>query len=294
MLRSLALAGVVAISGTAAAYASTLSGTVTGSFSAPTGQTGSTLVQDGAGTDTLSWGAPSGRATTVEKGNAAALSVNPSTFSHANARSGEYLLGSVSWVNHSNWYTGGTWDSVMSLDMSFDTATGTLVHSIPVTFTMVNTQDTSFSTDENERTGSNPDVVRGFDLNGALSAPLKLGGGLSLTQLRFRLDDADTPGTAWTSSTGFTHNGVASGSQYDPTTGLWESREGGTSTIGIYGSLTAVPLPAGMILMLSGIASFFVLRRRLPRHRGKSLLDHDRKSLPAFQSLRRGASLPSF
>lgn len=262
MLRSLALASVVALSGTVATHASTLSGQTTGSISAPTGQTGSTLVQHGAGTNSLSWGAASGRVNTVQHGNAAALSVDPFAFNYMNARSGEYLLGSITWENQSNWYTGGTWDSVLTLDLSFGSGVGSVNRSVPVGFTMINTQDTDYSTDVNERTGSTPDIITGFFLNGTFTTPLDLGGGLKLTQLQFRLDDAGTPGTGWTQSSGFMHDGAASASRYDPTIGLWENREGGTSTIGIYGTVAAVPLPAGMLLMLSSLAGFFLLRRR--------------------------------
>ena len=262
MLRSLALAGTVAVFSSVSANASTISGQFSGSFGAPSGETSDTFVHTGTGSNVLSWGAPSGPSSEVEEGNAASLAVNPLDFDYV-PEAGEFLLGTITWVNHSNWHTGGAWDSVLTLSLALDTENGPTVKSVPITLSMVNTTDGSGDTDLNEAQGSTPDQIFGlvFD-SGAFDLPIKLGDGLSLTEVLFRLDDAGAPGTGWTSGDGFTYDGSPSGSQFDANSGLWENREGGTSTIGVYGTVSAVPLPAGVWLMLSGMCGFAVVRRR--------------------------------
>jgi hypothetical protein len=273
MVRSFALAGAVAAATMLPATASTPSGEFSGTFAEPTGQTSSTFVHEGAGTDTLTWGTPDGPSQTVEDGNAAVLSVDATNFSFANAGAGDFLLGSITWTNQSNWHTGGTWSSVMTLNLTLDTAAGQTTQSVPVSFTVYNSTDTTANTDFNETTGDTADEISGMVLDGsAFNVPIDLGHGLSLTEVLFRLDDAGTPGTNWTAATGFTHEGAASGSQYDATTGLWENREGGTSVIGVYGTVSAqalpasgvpaVPLPAGLWLLLSGLGGAFLFGRR--------------------------------
>lgn len=263
MLKSVALIGAVVVMNTASAHASTITGQFGGTLSAPTGQTGAKLVSDGAGTDTLSWGAASGAASTVQHGNASALSVTGGSFDHGPARSGEFLLGSITWNNQSNWHAGGTWNSIMSLNFSFDTPSGPATQSVPISFSIENTTDVKYDTSENEILGSNPDVLRGLVLAAdAFDTPLSLGNGFQLSSVTLRLDDAGTPGTAWADLGSFMHAGAASGSQFDGTSGLWETREGAISTIGVYGTISAVPLPAGLWLMISGLGGIMVMRRR--------------------------------
>lgn len=246
-----------------AASASTLSGQFSGSFGAPTSSTSSTFVHEGAGTNEFSWGAPSHGSSAVEEGNASSISANTNDFDFGTAQPGEFLLGSITWVNHSNWHAGGSWDNVLTLMLDIQTPNGIVQQSTPIGFSVYNSTDVSFSTDENERLGSNPDDISGFVFDGgAFDLPISLGNGLNLTEINFRLDDAGTPGAAWTDADGFTHNGGASAAQYDLLTGFWESREGGSSTIGVYGTVAAVPLPAGMLLMMSGLGGLVLLRRR--------------------------------
>lgn len=263
MLKSIALTGVVVVLNTAAAHASTITGTFGGSFSAPTGHTGSNLVSDGSDTSTLNWGAASSADSAVAHGNASSLSVKGGAFDHGAARSGEFLLGSITWNNQSNWHAGGTWGSILTLNLGFDTPGGASVHSTPISFSVENTIDAKYDTSENEILGSNPDALRGliFDAD-AFDVPINLGNGFQLSTVTFRLDDAGTPGTAWADLGSFMHDGIASGSEFNQSTGLWETREGATSTIGVYGTISAVPLPAGVWLMISGLGGLVMMRRR--------------------------------
>ncbi|MEP0960803.1 MAG: VPLPA-CTERM sorting domain-containing protein [Roseobacter sp.] len=260
MLKSIALAGTVACISTISAQASTLAGQFGGTISTPTGQTGSTFEHIGGETNALNWGTSSGASTTVVDGDSSKLSIDTFDFNYT-AAVGEHLLGTITWDNQSNWHAGGTWDSVLTLNLAFDTDTGgSTVRSIPLTFSVYNSTDVDFDTNVNEQLGNNPDEISGFSLGeNAFGLPIYLGDSLGITNIALRLDDAGSAGTV---DNGYTFDGSAAGSRYDAITGLWESREGGVSTIGVYATVAAVPLPAGLLLMFSGLGSFFVLNRR--------------------------------
>jgi hypothetical protein len=276
MLRSFSLIGCIAALGMSA-DAATISGNMSGTVATPSDNSQRAFVHEGGGTDALAWGTPHGKAKRVEHGNSSVLSVDGGAFNYDLTGAGEVLLGSISWDNQSNWHTGGTWNSALSLSLSLNTATGVVTRVLPLGLTVVNTTDATGNTNLNEKTGINPDSITGFLLDStALGGPVDLGNGYRLTGVFFRLDVAGTPGTV----ASFTHNGVASGSQYNESTGLWESREGAVSRLGLYGFFAAdplgpvvdnpvpttpVPVPAGALLLLSGLAVGAVVARRAKR-----------------------------
>ena len=238
--------------------ASTISGDFSGTISDPSGTNTTPLRVTGENTDTLHWGTPNSTSRTVRASDSSVLSVHGQSFQHSVSEAGDILLGSISWVNHSNWFSGRNWDSVLSLDLNFDTVGGGVSRSVQVDFSTYNSIDGSANTALNERRGDSPDEISGFYIDTAnLNLPVVLDDGIKVMDIFFRLDDAGTPGTR----TGFLHNGQASGSTYDQSTGLWVNREGGTSTIGVYASVAPVPLPAGVWLILSGLGSFVLARR---------------------------------
>ena len=263
MLRSFAIASSVAFLCAQPASSSTIAGQFGGTFAAPTDHTGATFVYDGEGSSALRWGSPSGPSQTVETGNASVMTISSGAFSHATSVNGEYLLGSVTWENQSNWYSGGIWNSILTLNLAVNTATGLSTRSVDVNFSIDNTTDEVYDTATNEVTGNNPDVVAGFTLSdGDFGAPIDLGNGWVFSDLLFRLDNAGTSGTNVTTATGDTLIGTSFGSIFDDATGAWTTREGTTATIGIYANLTAVPLPAGLWLLLSGLTGVFMIGRQ--------------------------------
>lgn len=238
--------------------ASTVSGDFSGTISDPRGTNTTPMRTLGQNTDTLYWGTPNSTSREVRRSDSSVLSVHGQSFNHTVSGSGEFLLGTISWINHSNWFAGRNWSSELSLDLNFDTARGVVSQIVNVGFNTYNSIDGSANTRWNEISGISPDEISGFYIDTSeLNLPLMLDDGFSVTDIFFRLDDAGTPGTR----TSFLHDGAASGSTYDQFTGLWVNREGGTSTIGVYASVAAVPLPAGLWLMLSGFGSFFLARR---------------------------------
>ncbi|WP_282127146.1 choice-of-anchor K domain-containing protein [Roseobacter litoralis] len=258
MVRYVMFAACAAALCATSSVASTISGDFSGTISDPRGTHTTPIRIEGQNTDTLYWGTPNSTAKKVNKSDSSVLSVHGQSFDHKVSESGEILLGSISWVNHSNWFAGRRWSSVLSLDLDFDTIGGGESRSVQVGFNTYNSIDGSVNTSKNERTGNSPDEISGFYIDTSnLNLPIALDGGIKVMDIFFRLDDAGTPGT----QTGFLHNGQASGSTYDQSTGLWVNREGGSSTIGVYASVAAVPLPAGLWLMLSGFGSFLLARR---------------------------------
>lgn len=262
MVKYYVLASAVALISTTAAQASTVSGQFSGTIAAPTTTTSPGMVHSGDGQSVFRWGTPSGPATEVEVGNSASLAVSTTSFSHDVLRNGDFQLGTITWDNQSNWYPGGTWSSVMTLNLDFDTPNDLAPISHDLKFSSVNTTDSYANTDRNEQTGNNPDDLGGIVLSSsAFNVPLDLGEGLTLESVFFQLDDAGTPGTPWNGTGPFlSFNGAAS--QYDPATGLWRMREGGTAVIGVYGTISTVPLPAGMWLLLAGLGGIATFGRR--------------------------------
>lgn len=246
MFKEFALAGVLSISAISSAYASTVSGSFSGTIEAPANATNSSIRYDGAGTNSLEWGTSSEKKKKVKSSSASSLTINDLSFSfdQDDLSSGTVLLGTITWVNKSNWNTGTSWSSQVNLDIDFFTPSAVSL-SESVGFGITNTPDPFYDTKKNEKLGNNPDVITGFTLDSsAFGVPVSLGNGYKLTSIFFGEVDA------------------GKGSTYDPVTGLWTNVEGGTSTIGIYGEISAVPLPAGLWLMLGGLGSFAAVRRR--------------------------------
>lgn len=267
MLRLLAFAGTCAAIVSTPLYASTLSGEFSGTFSAPTDPSAETFVYAGAGTNTLTWGAPSGEIEEIEEGDSATLSVTGGAFNFSDVSAGQYMLGQITWDNHSNWHAGGKWNSVLSLDLTINTPDGPSVQSIPLSFSLDNTTDMTIDTDFNEMIGVNPDTFSGLKLDvGAFDFPIDLGHGLGLTDIVFGLIDGGTSGTSGTYLPDTEYEtffeGLAWGSIFDPNSGVWQTREGGVATIGIFGTVSAVPLPAGVWLLMSALGGAFMMGRR--------------------------------
>lgn len=262
MVRSMALAATLAATLALPGYASTLSGSFNGIFAEPTGHTAATFSHTGGGTSSLAWGGPSGPNQTVEPGNSASLTVAGGNFTFAGVEPGNYLLGTITWVNQSNWHAGGTWSSALMLDLLVNGSGGPISQSVSINFSTYNSTDSTANTTLNEQTGLNPDEISGFVLSGgAFDLPIAIGLDRSLSNLSFRLLDAGSPGT----EISYLFNGAPAGSEYDPATGFWQNREGGTSVIGVYGTVSSVPLPAGAWLLISGLAAVVVAGRRKSR-----------------------------
>ncbi|MEP2028908.1 MAG: VPLPA-CTERM sorting domain-containing protein [Paracoccaceae bacterium] len=252
MLRQFALSGAFAVMFAGLAHAATVSGNFSGTIDAPSGAT-STLVATGQGTNSLAWGTPTHTATQVQAGNSSSLTVNNSAFSTNAATTGvtKILFGTITWNNQSNWKTGGSWTSNVNFNIDFSAPSNPVSLGQSVGFSIVNTTDISGNTTTNETTGLNPDKISSLLLSStAFGVPVSLGQGLVLTSVFFGLENAGTAGTQ------------TAVSSYDAATGQWINREGGTSTIGIYGNVSAVPLPAGVWLMLGGLGGLAALRRR--------------------------------
>jgi hypothetical protein len=199
----------------------------------------------------------------VESGNASSLTVNSNSFSINAGAPGDVFIGSITWENQSNWHIGGTWNSILSLSILLNTAGGPVLLDAPLDFTLENTTDFTADTAHNEATGERPDTLSGLVLGtSSFALPVSLGHGLSLSGLSFRLSKAGTPGTAWNATDGFMFDGQPSGSRFDATTGFWENREGGISTLDLYAMVEPVPLPAAFWLLLSRFGGVLLIKRR--------------------------------
>lgn len=254
MLKKLALSGVFSLCIASVSQAATLSGTFSGTVDSPYGATGP-IIYDGAGTNSLAWGTENDSKRSFSKKAASSLTVNNGSFSESIMSAGKVLLGTITWVNHSNWYTGKEWDSNVNLSLDIDSPSASGPHDQSVAFSIVNTTDQSYNAGKNNQTGLNPDVISGMQVvAGAFGTPILLGDGLKLTGVFFDLLKGGSPGTI-VDFDGF-------GSTFDPNNGSWVNREGGYTTIAVYGNVSAVPLPAGVWLLLGGIGGLAALRRR--------------------------------
>ena len=262
MVRSLALAGAITALVSSPLFASTISGNVTAKIAAPAGcaSTGD-FVCGGGGSNSLQWGSGDWENQSVDGTNPSVLTVSEDAFSIS--APGQVSLGTITWVNMASWYTGGVWDSAIILEL------GDPSKSVSLGFSVDNTGDPTNNASVNNTTGHNPDILT--LMSGPLGTPLELGHGLRLTELTFSLEDAGTPGEDtsewfWNYDEGkyewLTFEGLDWGSKFDPATGIWENREGGTSVMRVYGTVSAVPLPAGIWLLISGLGGAFVFGRR--------------------------------
>ncbi len=268
MVRSLALAGAFTALVSSPVFASTISGNITAKIAAPDGcaPTGE-FVCEGGGSNSLQWGSGDWENQSVNGTNPSVLTVSEGPFSISGP--GVVNLGAITWVNMASWYAGGVWDSTVTLEL------GDPSRSVSFGFSIDNTADPTNNADVNNKSGHNPDVIT--LMSGPLDSPLDLGNGLILSELSFSLEDAGTPGqdaSEWFWNyeeekwEWLTFEGLDWGSRYDPETGIWENREGGTSVMRVYGNvysvpnISAVPLPAGLWLLISGLGGVFMLGRR--------------------------------
>jgi hypothetical protein len=252
MFKKMALSGAFVVLFAGLAHAATVTGNFTGTIDAPSGAS-SSLVATGQGTNALAWGTPTYTATQVQAGNSSSITVNNGSFGMDVVTAGvsKILFGTITWNNQSNWNTGGSWTSGVNLNIDFSAPSNPIGLGQSVAFSIANTTDASNNTTTNETTGLNPDKINSMFLSStAFGVPINLGQGLVLTSVFFGLENAGTAGT---------QTGISS---FDTATGEWINREGGTSTIGIYGNISAVPLPAGVWLLLGGIGGLAALRRR--------------------------------
>ncbi|MEH6524823.1 MAG: hypothetical protein V7723_02025 [Sneathiella sp.] len=176
---------------------------------------------------------------------------------------GIILLGTITWINQSNWNDGFNWNSGVNLLIDFAPLTNPPPSFQSVAFSIQNTPDPSDDTDTNEETGLNSDVIDGMALSPTgFGAPIFLGEGLVLTSFFFDMYDAGSAG----SEVGY----GGFGSLYNSETGRWENREGVESTIGLFGNIdnvtvSAVPLPAALPLFGAALAIFGFIRLRISR-----------------------------
>ncbi len=246
MIKRIALSGAFFVCIAGFAQAATVSGTFGGTIDAPSNAKGSIEVT-GAGSKKLAWGSPSDEPTDTDvvAGNSSSLAVNGGSFGEDVSVAGKIRFGTITWNNQSNWNTGSIWDSNVNLSIDFDAPTDLAALDLSFGFSITNTPDVSYTTDTNESTGLNPDVISGLKLSATpFDFPISLGDGLRLTSVFFGLESA------------------GNGSSFDMANGEWINREGGTSTIGVYGNISAVPLPAGLWLLLGGLGSLAAVRRR--------------------------------
>ncbi|SDN87687.1 VPLPA-CTERM protein sorting domain-containing protein [Lutimaribacter pacificus] len=247
-LGKLLLAGLFTAAMATGASAATLSGSSSGEFTNENGGytctssflfwcTGGVDGASGLGTSTLEW---PGETDGHNHSNPArsSLTINDESFSHnVPSGAGQYLVGSLTWYNASSpediTPDEFTAKAVIDLMLSSPSAhTG----SEEVKFTIENTTNP---------TGDEIFAVAlgGFDFGWTL--PLDLGEGLTLD--------------------GFSAS-LVGGSDGTFAGGLWFNPENGTSTLGIYANVTAaaavVPLPAGGLLLLTGLGGMAALRRR--------------------------------
>ena len=242
MIKRIALSGAFFVCIAGFAQAATVSGNFGGTIDAPSNATG--IVATVVGTNSLAWGTPKHSESNVVGGNSSSLTVNNASFERTNFTAGKILFGTIIWNNQSNWRTGGNWDSNVNLSIDFDAPTDLAALDQSVGFSITNTPDVSYYTDDNESTGLNPDLISGMKLDAtAFGVPINLGDGLRLTSVFFDLES------------------TSNGGSFNSATGLWENPEGGTSIIGVYGNISAVPLPAGLWLLLGGLGGLAAVRR---------------------------------
>ena len=152
-------------------------------------------------------------------------------------------------VGQLTWFNASTWadktpdfriDGALTVDVD---QPGVFAFSEELRFRVTNTSNSSDPTADRIR-------IVSFDGFG-LTSPLSLGGGLFLESFSFLLDDGGNGNLVKVED---------KDGQY-----RWINPEHGTSSLHIMANISAVPLPAGAWLLLSGVGGFALLRRRAAR-----------------------------
>jgi len=143
------------------------------------------------------------------------------------------MVGSLTWYNASSdaWTTPDQFNANATIDLAF-TSPGAASGDEDLSFTITNTGNPS----GDEILGLVLDGLFDFDL----ALPLDLGSGVSVTGFFAQIAEG----------TGSFANGV------------WYNPETGTSKLGIYANVAAVPLPAGGLLLLGALGGLGVAARR--------------------------------
>ncbi len=263
--RTLLLSTALALGTAAMSQASTFAWDFSGTIAQPTNANPvgdnafASGVFSGQGTSALTWG----NATATGSGNPLnVLSVGASS-GNVGLTAGvptQVQFGSFSWLNTSVFGSGGVWDTVLALDLTFGSVTGSADLAVRVDNTF---DDTDFPS-ENNASGLTPDTLAFLGLTGFdFSQPLDLGNGVTMTGFSAQIVSAGQCGTANPGTTGSTLFGD-----------VWTNCEGNTSVLGLYATVrydapdvppapvAPIPLPAAGWLLLGGLAGLGALRAR--------------------------------
>ncbi|MCZ0810752.1 MAG: choice-of-anchor K domain-containing protein [Pseudomonadota bacterium] len=220
------------------AHAATVAGSSSGVFTSETGgSTGLIGATDGAAISadgkTLTWpGETCGILGCTTLTDQSTLTINDVAFSKSTSvGNNEVTVGSLTWYNasSSSLLTPDLFTAVANIGLNFTSPTGQ-VGSETLTFNINNTTNPTGDLIMASPTGA---------LDFGLAVPLNLGSGLTLTS--------------------FFAEEVGPGSLSG---GTWSLGEGLTSTVMIKANIAAIPLPAGGLLLLTGLGGLAALRRR--------------------------------
>jgi len=238
------LAATMAAGMATGASAATLTGSSSGEFTSEDASDTCTIYAwicwggvegaSGVDTSTLEWpGDNRGLDTSDPARSSLTINNTPINVDPVPLGTDNYLVGSLTWENASSPanITPDEFSADATIDLLFTSPTNQTGQQ-SVTFNITNT--------------NNPDgdlifavANGGFDFG--FDIPLDLGGGLTLN--------------------GFSA-ALLSGSDGMFANGEWSNPENGSSTLGIYANVTAVPLPAAGWLMIAGIGGLAAMRRR--------------------------------
>lgn len=260
-LDKLLIAGLFAAATATGASAATLQGETSGEFTGVVngynvGASGDTAVWPDDNTGyTFCWFLGCSGAFTEDQSY---LTIETTSFDQEVTTSGLVQVGQLTWHNASSQagsdygYPGTDPQFTLQADMTidYDQPTDLAASSQAVSLTVENT-----SNPQGDEISGMALALSGLNYGSVL--PLDLGGGLSVTGYSLELVDG----------------GVATGcggwcnytfSTYDPNTGEWWLKEGKTASLKIMASIdvSAVPLPAGGLLLLTGLGGMAALRRR--------------------------------